>query len=369
MTAVCLYANTVKYPRSGGHLWVYLNWALGFRSAGCDVTWLEEASGSGSGSTQSVEALRTRLKPFGFADDVVVARPGGASAPGGTRSLRDAADEADLLFNMNYDCRPEVVGLFRRSALLDIDPGLVQMWMLTGQLDVGEHDVYFTTGETVGQPGGLPDGGVVWHYTPPAVHLDSWPVTDPPASAPYTTVTHWWHNWEMWREEEVFDNSKRASFQEFLDLPGRTSVGLELAVSMGDEEAGERRQLESAGWSVRGGAEAAGTASDYRRYIQRSRGEFSCAKPSCMRLQNAWISDRTLCYLATGNPAVVQHTGPSRFLPDGEGLFRFRTVEEAVKALETAESDYERHCRSARELAEEYFDATHLAASVLERAL
>src|SRR2546422_6136899 len=36
-------------------------------------------------------------------------------------------------------------------------------------------------------------------------------------------------------------------------------------------------------------------------YIQRSRGEFSCAKASCMEFQNAWVSDRTVCYLASGD--------------------------------------------------------------------
>jgi hypothetical protein len=88
-----------------------------------------------------------------------------------------------------------------------------------------------------------------------------------------------------------------------------------------------------------------------------------------MKFQNAWISDRTLCYLASGKPAVVQHTGPSGFLPDAEGLFRFRTLEEAACALSTIEGDYERHSRLARALAEEHFDARKVVGSVLERAL
>ncbi len=108
---------------------------------------------------------------------------------------------------------------------------------------------------------------------------------------------------------------------------------------------------------------------EYQDYIQYSLGEFSCVKPSCIRLQNAWVSDRTLCYLASGKPAVVEHTGPSRFLPDAAGLFRFRDVGEAVRCLETAAADYEGQCRLARALAEEYFDAPKVVGSVLERAL
>ena len=81
------------------------------------------------------------------------------------------------------------------------------------------------------------------------------------------------------------------------------------------------------------------------------------------------MSDRTLCYLASGRPAVVQHTGVSRLLPDADGLFRFRNLDEAAAALAAAEADYERHCRQARALAEEHFDARRIVARVLERAL
>jgi len=38
---VCLLANALSYPEGGGHLWVYLNWALGLRALGCQVIWLE----------------------------------------------------------------------------------------------------------------------------------------------------------------------------------------------------------------------------------------------------------------------------------------------------------------------------------------
>ena len=113
----------------------------------------------------------------------------------------------------------------------------------------------------------------------------------------------------------------------------------------------------------------AGTPEDYHAYVQSSRGEFSCAKPSCIRLANAWISDRTLCYLASGKPAVVQHTGDSSFLPQAEGLFRFRDPDEAVRALAAVEEDYERQCRLARAFAEEHFDGRRVVERVLERAL
>jgi hypothetical protein len=127
--------------------------------------------------------------------------------------------------------------------------------------------------------------------------------------------------------------------------------------------------LPKLGWRVRDAWKITSTPQDYQSYIQESRGEFSCVKPSCIRLQNAWISDRTLCYLASGKPAVVQHTGSSRFLPDSEGLFRFRDLDEAERYLDIIESNYDHQCRLARMLAEEQFDAQKVVKGVLEKAM
>ena len=370
-TTVCLAAKTLQVPEAGGALSCYLNWALGLRALGCDVIWLEAAEPSTSSEQvrAAVAALKTRLDRYGLADSVALcswtAEPLRPEATTGCVDL-DVACAADLLLNLAYDIPAQVVERFRRSALVDVDPGLTQIWITAGQMTVAPHDVYFTIGETVGQPGALfPDCGLTWCYTPPAVFLPAWPVTPADSAAPYTTVTGWWGGWMDFRGEN-YANRKRDGFFPFLDLPRRATVPLELAISgAGPDEA----ILRDRGWRVSEALTVAGTPWDYRRYIQASRGEFSCAKPSCVRLQNAWLSDRTLCYLASGKPAVVQHTGPSLFLPDAAGLFRFRDLEEALRHLETATADYERHSKLARALAEEYCDAQKIAAGVLERAL
>jgi hypothetical protein len=274
-----------------------------------------------------------------------------------------------VFFNMRYDLKQEVVNRFRRSALVDIDPGLLQLWVSKGQIDLARHDLYFSIGETVGQPGALfPDCGVRWHYTPPPVHLPVWTPAKAESNAPYTTISHWWEFWIEF-QGELFDNSKRGAFLAYLELPSRVQVRLELAAPLESWDKEDRELLERNGWSVRNPLEEIRTPEQYRAYVRHSRGEFSCAKPSCFRLQNAWISERTLCYLASGKPAVVQYTGVSRFLPDAEGLLRFRTQDEAASLLKLAESDYDRHCNAARHLAEEYFDAKKVAARMLETAL
>jgi hypothetical protein len=168
----------------------------------------------------------------------------------------------------------------------------------------------------------------------------------------------------------LYDNSKRVSFLEFADLPRLTDQQLELALCLREnEDTADCRDLEQRGWRIRASRDVAATPEMYQAYVQRSRGEFSCAKPSYLRFRNAWISDRTLCYLASGKPVVVQDTGPSAFLPNGEGMFRFSTLRQAADAFAAIDADYAGHCRAARDLAERCFDSKRTLETVLSIAL
>ena len=142
-------------------------------------------------------------------------------------------------------------------------------------------------------------------------------------------------------------DDKRTGFLPFLDLPLVTGHDLELALDLKPEDE-QRSILEAHGWRVVNAHMVASTPWDYQSYIQDSFGEFSCAKPSYVRLETAWVSDRTLCYLASGKPAVVQYTGRSRFLPDSAGVFRFRDVKEAADSIERVVIDYEQQCKLAQ---------------------
>jgi len=371
---VCLAASTLFYPHGGGHLWAYLNWALGFKSLGCRVIWLEGISPTWPPNevSRNLGLLKCRLQPYGLAEDVTFWQHAGAPAPEEPYDCLplEAALAADVLVNQQYGMRGDLVRCFRRSALLDIDPGLTQLWLARGLINVAPHDVYFTIGETVGRPGALfPDNGLPWRYTPPCVSLDHWTEHVAAEDAPLTTVTHWsMGEWEE-QEGELYSNDKRTGFLPYLDLPRRTSQALELAILLGEWDQDERKALQDRGWRVRDSHAVASTPSDYRSYIEGSKGEFSCVKPSCVRLQNAWISDRSLCYLASGKPVVVEHTGPSRFLPDAEGLLRFCSLEEAIARIGELQSDYDRHAKAARHLAEECFDANKVTARLLEQVL
>jgi hypothetical protein len=51
----------------------------------------------------------------------------------------------------SYGSSGEIYHLFPRKALIDCDAGLLQIWMTEKQIDIPEHDVYFTTGRRNGQ--------------------------------------------------------------------------------------------------------------------------------------------------------------------------------------------------------------------------
>lgn len=364
-----------------------MQYAQALSRLGCEVYWLERflSSGDQDYDAAMLETFFKRMERYGLGGKAILytsyeqknEKRNDSRGPheyiGVTASQAKAVfRRADLLLNFQYTIDTALLSCFRRTALVDIDPGLLQFWISNGQLPVPRHDLYFTTGETVGTPSaGFPDCGLPWIHIRPPICLELWPYTYNPNCEAFTTISSWWGetDWITIGERILYVNTKRASFLEFVELPRGTGQVIELALYLGKGDEKDQQVLESHGWRVRHSHEVSATPEMYQSYIQRSRGEFSCAKPSCMKFQNAWISDRTLCYLASGKPVVVQNTGPSSFLPNGEGMFRFSTLKEAADALATINAAYERHCRTAREIAEAYFDANQVLERIMGFAL
>jgi len=95
---------------------------------------------------------------------------------------------------------------------------------------------------------------------------------------------------------------------------------------------------------------------EFRSYVQNSGAEFSVAQGIYVQTNSGWFSDRTVRYLASGRPALVQHTGWTDDV-GGEGLVTFRTLEEAIVGAEDIQKNYSRHCQTARRIAESHFDS------------
>jgi len=157
---------------------------------------------------------------------------------------------------------------------------------------------------------------------------------------------------------------KDLEFINFLDLPSRVSVPMEIALS----GPAPLDQLTQYSWQVVDGYEKSFTMDAYRNHLSNSRGEWSIAKNAYVASRSGWFSDRSAAYLALGKPVVLQDTGFRGYYPIGEGLFTFSTLEEAILAIESIESDYRRHCEAARAIAESEFEAETVLARLLQDA-
>jgi hypothetical protein len=157
---------------------------------------------------------------------------------------------------------------------------------------------------------------------------------------------------------------KSASFEPYLDLPGRTRSRLLLA--LGSARA-PRERLKEAGWEVCDPLESTRTLTTYQAFIRESKAEFSVAKQGYVSAGSGWFSERSAAYLASGRPVVVQDTGFTRWMTTGHGVLAFSRPEEALGGIESVAAAYVQHCRSARELACAYFDSGRVLTSLLDR--
>jgi len=247
---------------------------------------------------------------------------------------------------------------------------------------ISEHDCCVTYGENIGTSGCLiPPLPKLQARTRQAILLDRW--RDGPSPRPeFTTICNWkqrGHDIDF--RGETYFWSKHLEFLKFIDLPLRTSQPIELAMGLVDADktkpsfgertpaAGmtkeERAILDRNGWRLTNAHAFSTDPCTYQKYISSSRGEFTVAKDQNVRLRSGWFSERSACYLAAGRPVVVQDTGFGDVLPTGEGLFAFRTTEDALNALDEINSDYSRHSRAARSIADEYFRAETVLALLL----
>jgi hypothetical protein len=309
-------------------------------------------------------------RDFGFDGRYCILYDGGTNASGlRPEELREVVEGADLLLNIGARL-PAESPLLRipRRVYVDLDPGFTQIW--AHQIDMGlrNHDFFFTVGQNVGRPGfKIPTLGIDWSPTLPPVVLDLWPAHVDASCERVSTIADWRGSQYARFESELYAG-KREEFIRFLELPRRAQRPIEVALNIGQHDYEDLGVLLRNDWFVRDPYLYAGNLESYQEFIRFSRAEFSVAKGGYVKSGCGWLSDRTACYLASGKPAVVQSTEFEWRLPTGTGLLTFRTVEEAVEALETIEQDYLSHARAARQIAEQHFDSDRVLGLLLERA-
>ncbi|MGH7847591.1 MAG: glycosyltransferase, partial [Candidatus Binatia bacterium] len=232
---------------------------------------------------------------------------------------------------------------------------------------VEEHSDSVTYGENIGRQGcPIPPLPGLRSRTRQPVLLDLWELGPSPRKA-FTTVA----NWKQTGNDVVYQGqtyywSKHREFLKFIELPERVRQPIELALAFPHLDGSDRRLLEAHRWSVVDALPFTLDPWSYRDYVRSSSAEFTVAKDQNVRLRSGWFSERSACYLAAGRPVITQDTGFGTVLPTGEGLFAFNSLEEIVEAFEKVISDYSRHSRAARAIAEEYFRAETVLAKVLD---
>ena len=374
-------AFVADYPEGGGNFWVPLQYLLGLLELGYDAWWLEYLWTHGDAATDArfKDAFLARTRELGVGDRVILGyfprgarnEPDGPAEYLGTTAAALGARKRDaLLLNLAHSLTRPLREGFGRTVLYDLDPGTFQIWANEWDLGVGSHDAHVTIGMNLGAPDSpVPLYGVSWKRVWPAVHLPAWPAQRPLAAGAgaYTTVTQWWTNQYAFLGGETYDCNKRAGFLPLMPLGDRGGVRIEIAANLGENEREDRHLLARHGWRLLDPKVVAGSPQAFRAFVQGSRAEVSAAKPAYVKARAGWISDRTICYLASGRPCIVEATGAEAHLPGSAGLRFFRTLDEAVDGIRAIEADYPGAAAAARVLAEEVF-ATRVSVPALLRA-
>lgn len=363
-------------PGNGGEAWVRLSWVRGLLRLGFDVRFIEELSPvppTDEAFDRALGWFTATVARFGIADRSILVGDDVLAGADGMAEVENVLRESDLLVNISGNLRRgDLLGLCRRSAYVDLDPGFTQVWAATGVADLGlgNHDLHFTVGERIGTSRcPLPTAGFRWLPCRQPVLLDDFAVSPCPPAAALSTVATWRCSFGPVDWDGAHYGLKVHEFRKVVDLPRHVDIPMELALDLHPGDNADERLLLDNGWRVRRASDVAGSPEQFRAYIERSAGEFSVAQGIYAHGRTGWFSDRTARYLAAGRPVIVQDTSLADDLPVGEGLLVFTDRDGAAAAINRVADDHASHAAAARTIAETYFDADVVVKDFMTNAL
>ena len=374
-----IVSGTIGRSGVGGQAWASLQYLLGLRALGHDVYYLEDCGRSSwvyvweqQDWTHELEYpaayVQACLAPFGFGARWIY-RDNYRALGMGLDQFLDVCASADLLLLRAvpfWAWRKEYDGP-RCRAFLDVDPGFTQITMANGDSGwvegIARCEKRFTYGQRLGAADcAIPDVGGPWLKTVPPVFLPEWPVAQGDATR-FTSIMRWQGFREVTHQGVAYGQRDKG-FSSYLDLPKSTHQKLRLA-QMGLQP----EFLASRGWEVLPGEVISCTPSSYQDFIQRSRAEFGVPKSGYVAMRGGWFSDRSVCYLASGRPVLIEDTGLHDWLRVGQGVVTFSDRAGALAGIELINSEYARHRRAARRLAEEVFATDRVLPALLNAAV
>jgi hypothetical protein len=363
MTTVVVAGALANKHREGGSIWVRMSWVEALAAVGFDVLFLEQiaaercvdATGRPAPFELSANAatFEAATATFGLAGRAALVCADDGRMIGMDRDdLLARLEQAAMLVNIggHLRWRPALERL-RHRIYVDLDPGFTQIWQALGNdaAGVDGHELHFTIGANVGTPAcSLPTNGVRWRPIRQPVILERWPPTTASRCSSFTTY-----------------GLKAHQLRRFAELPRMTGVPFAIALDIHPEDSADADRLRAGGWQLRDSA-IVGDVAGFRRFVQGSGAEFSAAQGIYVETRSGWLSDRTVRYLASGKPALVQDTGFSHQLPVGTGLVPFTDLHSAHHGALAIADDYERHCTAARAIAEQWFAPASALGPLLE---
>jgi hypothetical protein len=369
MTAVLVGGALAAKAGNAGEAWVRMSWVRGLLQLGCDVWFAEEVDEVRSDELTWFDSVAT---DFGLSErSCLVDRSGRAAAGHDLSPLFEFAAGCDLLINISGNLRSRpLLNMCRRRAFVDLDPGYTQKWIEQG-VDVGTegHHLYFSVAEQLGRPGcALPTASLDWLPTRQPVVLSDWPVTQYEGLDRLTTVTTWRAPFGSLDIRGRQFGIKAHEFRKLATLPKRVDAHFEIATEIHPADGADRDLLVSGGWVVVEAAKVAGNTAQFRRFVQGSSAEVSPAQPVYSGTGSGWFSDRSVRYLASGRPVLVQDTGLAQLFPVGEGLLTFTDLDTAAEGARRICTEYSTHAAAARNIAETYFASDVVLKRFLEMA-
>jgi phosphotransferase family enzyme len=324
-------------PHQGGATWAVLQYVRGLQQLGHDV-WLVDPAEPTEDAERYFAGLC--LGPQAFLG-------------------RFAGPTPDLLLNLSGLLRDErVLDETPVRVYVDLDPVFTQLWHAQG-VDTGldGHTHYVTVG------GRVPATGHDWLHTLPPVVLECWPVRERIETEAFTTVANF-RSYGSIEHAGVRYGQKAHSLRPLIELPRLTKERFALALDIHPNEP-DLAALREHGWELLDPRLVAGTPDRYGLFVRGSKAELGIAKEGYVVSRCGWFGDRSAAYLASGRPVVAQDTGFGESLPTGAGLFAWSEAEGVLAAVEALRSDYARHSRAARAIAEEHLDARRVLAALL----
>lgn len=369
-----------QYP-FGGVIWDYIQYALGFRSLGHEVWYLEDSGvwpydpiqfTYTEDCSHNVRYLQKIMDEFDFQDRWIYRNGATGEFFGASESVaRDLLRTGDLLVDVSgAGCLKDYELTIRHKMFLDGDPMFTHIGLLDPEKKdhadrVRSYDSHFSFGLHLGQADCLvPLAGIHWKPTLQPIALDYWKFqTDPPLDQ-FTTVMNWASYAPKEWEGKPY-GQKDLEFQRFLHLPEKTAQKMVLAMGKGPGNKRPTETLQKIGWTILEPDQVVPDHHSYQKFLRTSKAEWSIAKHGYVASKSGWFSCRTACYLALGRPSVVQDTGWSHHLPHEAGILPFETEEECLEQIKKINSNYEFHQKAARAFAEEHLDARKVCQKLL----